>query len=120
MAEKTTIKVLIDGKIMTLCGYETEEYLQRVSFYLNSKIEELKGLPGYRRLSQETKSSLLALNIADDYFKAKENADSLEHDIEEKDRDAYERKQELISLRVEMEKLQKEISRLRGNRNNGH
>lgn len=119
MAEKTTIKVLIDGKIMTLSGYETEEYLQRVSFYLNSKIEELKGLNGYNRFSQETKSSLLALNIADDYFKAKTMVDTLEHDMEDKDRDAYANKQQLISLQVENEKLQKEIAKLRGNHQHG-
>ncbi len=120
MAEKTTIKVLIDGKIMTLSGYETEEYLQRVSFYLNSKIEELKGLAGYNRLSQETKSSLLALNIADDYFKAKSLAESLERDIEDKDRDAYANKQQLISLQVQNEKLTKELERLRGKQQHGH
>ena len=115
MAEKTTIKVLIDGKIMTLSGYETEEYLQKVSFYLNSKIEELKSLAGYSRLAQETKSSLLALNIADDYFKAKAIADSLAHDIEDKDRDAYDIKQQLITLQVENERLQKELARVRQN-----
>ena len=131
MAEKTTIKVLIDGKIMTLSGYETEEYLQRVSFYLNSKIEELKGLSGYNRLSQETKSSLLALNLADDYFKARSRAESLERDIEDKDRDAYADKQQLISLQMQIEKLQKELQtqnekmqkemeRLRGRQQNGH
>ena len=131
MAEKTTIKVLIDGKIMTLSGYETEEYLQRVSFYLNSKIEELKGLSGSNRLSQETKSSLLALNLADDYFKARSRAESLERDIEDKDRDAYADKQQLISLQMQIEKLQKELQtqnekmqkemeRLRGRQQNGH
>ena len=114
MAEKTTIKVLIDGKIMTLSGYESEEYLQRVSFYLNSKIEELKGLTGYSRFSQETKASLLSLNIADDYFKARSLAESLERDMEDKDRDAYADKQQMISLQVENEKLQKEIEKLRG------
>ena len=119
MAEKTTIKVLIDGKIITLSGYETEEYLQRVSFYLNSKIEELKGMTGYSRLSQETKSSLLALNIADDYFKAKTQAETLERDMEDKDRDAYANKQQLISLQMENEKLKKELIKLRGNMQHG-
>ena len=120
MAEKTTIKVLIDGKIMTLSGYETEEYLQRVSFYLNSKIEELKGLEGYNRLSQETKSSLLALNIADDQFKARERVQALERDLEDKDRDAYENKQQMITLQMEFDKLKKENAVLRERLSRGH
>ena len=31
MASKNTVKVLIDGKIVTLSGYESEEYLARVA-----------------------------------------------------------------------------------------
>lgn len=71
MSAKNTTKVLIDGKIITLSGYESEEYLQRVASYLNSKISELSELPGYSRQSPETRHTLLSLNIADDYFKAK-------------------------------------------------
>ena len=69
MAAKNTIKVLIDGKIVTLSGYESEEYLQRVASYLNNKITELSMLPGYNRQSPDTRSTLLALNIADDYLR---------------------------------------------------
>ena len=29
MSAKNTTKVLIGGKIVTLCGYESEEYLQK-------------------------------------------------------------------------------------------
>ena len=54
-----------------LSGYESEEYLQRVATYINNKLAELKKLDGYARLSQELKSILLELNVADDYFKAK-------------------------------------------------
>ena len=88
MASKNTVKVLIDGKIITLSGYESEDYLQRVASYLNNKLAELGSLPGYNRQSPDTKSTLLALNIADDYFKAKAQADAMEDDMESKDREA--------------------------------
>ena len=71
MSSKNKTEVLIDGKIYTLSGYESEEYLQRVATYINNKLAELKKLDGYARLSQELKSILLELNVADDYFKAK-------------------------------------------------
>ena len=92
MSSKNKTEVLIDGKIYTLSGYESEEYLQRVATYINNKLAELKKLDGYARLSQELKSILLELNVADDYFKAKKQGDSLESDIELKDKEMYDLK----------------------------
>lgn len=59
------------GKIITLGGYESEEYFQKVASYINNKIAELSEMPGYSRQPMETKHTLLSLNITDDYFKAK-------------------------------------------------
>ena len=63
-------EVLIGGKVYTLSGFEGEEYLQKVSSYLNHKITECTNSEGYRKQSADTRNVLLALNIADDYFKA--------------------------------------------------
>ena len=41
MAVKNTAKVIIGGKIITLGGYESEEYFQKVASYINNKIAEL-------------------------------------------------------------------------------
>ena len=68
MSSKNKTQVIIAGKIYTLSGYESEEYLQKVAAYLNGKITEFRGMDGYHRLSQEMRSILLNLNIADDYF----------------------------------------------------
>lgn len=113
MADKKVVKVLIDGKVVTLCGYESEDYMQRVAYYLNSKIEELKAVPGYSRQTTDTKGMLLALNIADDYFKAKAQADSLEETVESKDQDGYSIRQDLVAAQIQIEKLKKENERLR-------
>ena len=96
MAVKNTTQVLIDGKIITLGGYESPEYLQKVAAYLNQKISELSQSAGYNRLSVDTKHKLLALNIADEYFKAKSQVDTLEEDMEAKDRETYDMKHDLI------------------------
>ena len=81
MSSKNKTEVLIDGKIYTLSGYESEEYLQRVATYINNKLAELKKLDGYARLSQELKSILLELNVADDYFKAKNQVEMVEEEL---------------------------------------
>ena len=87
-SSKNFTEVLIGGKVFTLSGFESEEYLQRVSTYLNHKLEECSSSDGYRKQSAETRSILLALNIADDYFKAKKQGGTLESDIEAKDKEA--------------------------------
>lgn len=39
-SSKNYTEVLIGGKVFTLSGFESEDYLQKVSTYLNHKIEE--------------------------------------------------------------------------------
>ena len=108
MAVKNTTQVLIGGKIITLSGYESEEYLQKVANYMNSKLTELSQIPGYSRQAQETRHTLLSLNIADDYFKAKRQAEMFEEDLEAKDREMYDLKHDLINGQVELEHARKE------------
>lgn len=107
MAAKNTAQVIIGGKIITLGGYETEEYFQKVASYMNGKIGELSEMPGYSRQPMETKHTLLSLNITDDYFKAKKQAEIYEEDLKQKDQEMYDLKHELISLQVEIENARK-------------
>ena len=116
MASKNVTQVLIGGKIYTLSGYESEEYLQRVAGYLNGKITQIKTLEGYARMPQEMKSLLLNLNTADDYFKLKAQADQLAEQISAKDRELYEIKHELITVQMRQEKLQRELDNALENR----
>ena len=110
-------EVLIGGKVYTLSGFEDEEYLQKVSSYLNHKIMECAESEGYRRQSSDTRHMVLALNIADDYFKAKRQGDALGSDIELKDREMYDLKHELISVQIKLENAEKELSKMREENN---
>lgn len=124
MSSKNKTEVLIAGKIFTLSGYESEEYLQKVATYINNKIAEFKKLDGYNHQTKENKSILLELNIADDYFKAKKQVEMVEEELSEKDKELYDLKHELINaqiklqekdaeaLRKENTELQKEVVRL--------
>ena len=113
MSSKNKTEVLIDGKIYTLSGYESEEYLQRVAAYINNKLAELKKLDGYARLSQELKSILLELNVADDYFKAKNQVEMVEEELAQKDQELYDLKHELISTQIKLEDAAKELEALK-------
>ena len=110
---RNSTEVLIGGKVITLSGFESEEYLQRISTYLNHKIAECTSIEGYNRQTAETRSTLLALNIADDYFKAKKQGSVLENDVQQKDKEMYDLKHELISTQIRAGNLEQEIERLK-------
>ena len=112
MPAKNTTKVLIGGKIVTLSGYESEDYLQKVASYMNHKIAQLSELPGYNRQPMETKHTLLSLNIADDYFKAKRQAEVFEEDSQLKDKEVYDLKYDLIEAQIQVENLTAENEKL--------
>ncbi len=107
MSAKNTVQVLIAGKVTKLSGYESEDYLQKVAAYLNHKIGELGEIKGFNRMPADTKSTLLSLNVADDYFKAKKQAEVFEEDLQAKDKELYDLKHELVNLQMELEKLKK-------------
>ena len=109
MSSKNKTQVIIAGKIYTLSGYESEEYLQRVAAYLNGKITEFRGMDGYHRLSPDMRGILLNLNTADDYFKMKKKVEDLEKELTQKDREIYEFKHELITAQIRLENAEKEI-----------
>ncbi len=110
MAAKNSAHVVIGGKIFTIGGYEPEEYFQKVAAYMNNKLSELSGLQGYSRQPMETKHMLLSLNITDDYFKAKGQAEIFEQDLQQKDQEMYELKHELIDLKMQIEKARAELA----------
>ncbi len=116
-SSRNNTEVLIGGKVFTLSGFESEEYLQKISSYLNHKIEECSNTEGYKKQSAETRSILLALNIADDYFKAKRLATTSEADVEAKDKEMYDLKHELISVQLRLENAEKEADSLKEENN---
>lgn len=112
MSEKTSAEVIIGGKVYTLSGYEGEEYLQRVAAYINNKINEFNGMEELRRFPADMKATLLELNIADDYFKAKAQLEKLEREIEQKDKELYDLKHDLISNQIKSESDAKSLKEL--------
>ena len=109
MAAKTDAEVIIGGKVLTLCGYESEEYLQKVASYLNNKLAEYSKIDSFRRQPLDMQSILMQLNIADDYFKAKKQIHSLEDEIEAKEKELYDLKHQLIATQIKLESTEKSL-----------
>ena len=109
MAEKTSAEVIIGGKVYTLSGYEGEEYLQKVATYINNKLGEFQGMEELRHLSGDMKATLLQLNIADDYFKAKDQVNQMLTEDDDKDKQIYDLRHEVIEVQIKYESAQKMI-----------
>ena len=80
MAVKTDTEVIIGGRVLTLSGYESEEYLQKVASYINNKLAEYNRVESFRRQPADIQNILVELNIADDYFKAKKQIEEMEEE----------------------------------------
>lgn len=112
MSTKTNAEVIIDGKVYTLSGYEGEEYLQKVAAYINNKIAEFEALEDYKHIPLNMRGTLIQLNIADDYFKAKSQVEKLERDLENKEKELYDLKHDLISNQIKTETAEASLKEL--------
>ena len=114
MIGNNDIEVVIGGKVITLSGSESEEYIQKVASYINNKISEYNAVDSFRRQPADMQNILLLLNIADDYFKTKKQIESLQDEIEAKDRELYDLKHELIASQIKLESREKQIKSFHG------
>lgn len=112
MSAKTATEVIIGGKVLTLSGYESEEYLQKVASYINNKIAEFGKMGAYKRQPVDSQNVLLQINIADDYFKAKKQIGLLEEEIQGKENELYNLKHELIATQIKLENTEKNVKAL--------
>ena len=120
MAVKTDTEVIIGGRVLTLSGYESEEYLQKLDSYVNNKLAEYNRVESFRRQPADIQNILVELNIADDYFKAKKQAEIFEQDLQQKDqeeaaskeKELYDLKHELIASQIKLDNTEKSLRTL--------
>ena len=117
MSGKNSVEVIIEGKVYNLGGYESEEYMQKIANFVNNKLEEVKKLESYPYHSIELRHVLMYINLGDEYFKAKKKTDSLQEEIEMKDRLMYDMKLELIDAQLTSEAAEKTMKDLQKENN---
>ena len=110
MAIKTASEVLIGGKVYTLSGYESEEYLQRIASYLNGKLNEYSHVEAFRRANVDRQNVLMQINIADDYFKSRKQIGDMEEDMNAKEKELYDLKHELVNAQMKRENMEKNLA----------
>lgn len=76
MSSKNKVVVKIMGHEYKLVSDDTREYMQKISNYVDDRMNEIS--EGNKKLSTAMIAVLSALNIADDYFKLQESMAELE------------------------------------------
>ncbi|MDE7324389.1 MAG: cell division protein ZapA [Lachnospiraceae bacterium] len=109
MSAKTDTEVIIGGKVLTVSGNESAEYLQKVASYINNKVNEYGKMDSFKRQSADKQNMLIQLNIADDYFKAKKQIELLEQDLKAKENELYDLKHELIATQIKLDNTSKSL-----------
>ena len=85
MANDTKIK--IGGRTITLSGSESAEYMKQVADYLNGKRNSFSEDSSFWNLPEDMKNIMIQLNLADDYFKVKDQVTELENRIRDMEKD---------------------------------
>ena len=109
MDTKNYAQVLIDGKIYTLTGSEGEAYLQKTASYVNEKLTAMRKIPGFGKQDSDYQMAMLGLNVADDYFKAREEADRAVSERDAMEKETYSLKHELVGTQMKLEAVLKDL-----------
>ena len=106
MEGKRELSVVIDGKVYRLSG-GSDSYLQKLASHVDGKISELKTQAGYNKLSTEYRDILLALTIAEEVFKLKEEIEVFNQDSRDREQELYELKQEVVDKKLQIDTANK-------------
>ena len=108
MNKKNDTQVMILNKQYTLSGFESDEYLQRIAYLINSMYDEVRKLDIYKSMDMETKFILLAINLADEYCKIKARNDELKSDGDRHTDEIGALRREILDLKAKLDAAAKE------------
>ena len=111
--EKNRVEVVIDGQIITLVSEEDAAYMQKVALYIDKKLSEIRSSKSNKPVTEHLRTLLIAVNIADDYFKAVEKYQSLEIKHEASTRDLELMYEENTLLTEKLQEIRSQLSYVR-------
>lgn len=106
MKEKNSFQITLAGKSYTLAGNESNEYLKRIADHIEKKYTDYSANISYRTQPMDMQHVMLEVNIADDYFKCKEEVEILTRKLEEQSMELERMKNSLVAMQVKYENLE--------------
>ena len=113
MALKSDTEVILGGKVYTISGYESEEYMQKVASYINNMFNEFAANEAFRKANVEQQGVLMQINIADAYFKEANKLAASQETISAKERELYDVKHELVNAQMKLENIDRNLKAAR-------
>ncbi|MDE6568144.1 MAG: cell division protein ZapA [Lachnospiraceae bacterium] len=117
MSKAIDVEVLIGDRQYTISGVEGSEYIQKIATHINGKLAEFRKQEGYATLDVDMKNILLAINLSDDYYKAMEELQEVRAEYQDKEREIFDMKHELVSMQSKMDKLVEESNQIKVQQN---
>lgn len=114
---KNKVEVIIGGNIYALQGEEPEEQIQKVASLINGKIQEIQKNDVSKKLSSSQIHMLTAINLGNEYLKAKEDSDIYYKDLELYSHELEKCSKENLALLERMEEMSLELAKLKVNKN---
>ena len=106
------IDVVIDGKVTSLRSDESAEHMQKVALYVDQKIALLKSNNISAAVDERVRTVLIALNLADDYFKIKDRHTALDVQNRKLSQDVSSLKEKNNILTDQVKVLQAELTKV--------
>ncbi len=110
--DQNRTNITIAGKSYQLAGQESDEYLSRLADYIEAKYQEFGQDMAFRSQPVDKQHLLLQINIADDYFKSKEQASVYVRQNAEKDAELRDLQQKLADLKIRYDNAQADVKKL--------
>jgi len=101
---KKRINVTIGGNDYRLVSAENEEYTRKVATHVDGKIQELLAMGNVSIIDA---AILTSVNLADEYFKALETAESLRSQVKDYLEDSGRMKMEIADLKRQLDRYKK-------------
>jgi cell division protein ZapA len=104
---RNKILMRICGKEYMVVGKESDEYMQKVSLYIDKKMTEI--VKNNSKLSTAQAAVLTAINVADDYFKTLEAYTVIENDYSKNVVESERLKKEREELKRDIERSMQKL-----------
>ena len=101
---KKRINVTIGGNDYRLVSAENEEYTRKVAAHVDGKVQELLSMGNFSIIDA---AILTSVNLADEYFKALETAESLRSQVKDYLEDSGRMKMEIADLKRQLDRYKK-------------
>jgi len=111
---KNKIDVVIGGKVLTIRSEESAEHVQRIAMYVDQKIQMLKEKNLTAVVDDRLRALLIALNLADDYFKVKDLYTAQEVIYQKLAKETVKLEKENAYLKNQMKKLEAKLDKVTG------